>query len=141
MYLPINLINNCKSTVEKLLQEENRKPAAFYHLIDLRKIKWVISFLSRQIQSVSRHKHVELLMFCFAVRDYTSQVYVEICRVTIQSLTILVESLDYNVERFLCSCQNGNMERLVLSSQSSYIANLDQSRLQLDGNSRSIFPF
>ena len=39
MYLPINKgINNCTSTVEKLLQEDNRKPKAFYHLIDLQKI-------------------------------------------------------------------------------------------------------
>ena len=36
-----HVLNNCKSTVEKLLQEDNRKPAAFYHLIDLQKFKLV----------------------------------------------------------------------------------------------------
>ena len=33
-----HVLNNCKSTVETLLQEDNRKPAAFYHLIDLQNI-------------------------------------------------------------------------------------------------------
>ncbi len=94
MYLPINKdINNCKSTIEKLLQEENRKPAAFYHLIDLQKIMLV----STDLVGVTTQK---------------CRVYVKI---KIQSSTTLVDSLDYNVERFVCSCQNGNMKRLVLS--------------------------